>query len=152
MLYTDPHGFQMRKGPVGTAPKLTQLDVVASATVRGQLRQAHAWWAITPVLKAGGAGFKTRVSDATVVPGQTVVVTSTAHDGNGRPVPNLLVRWVWDFDGKKVTTKGITDATGRASSSQLITTSTTRTRVHVTAFTQSASRNRSSTTDFKRVQ
>lgn len=152
VLYTDPHGFQMRKGPVGTAPKLTQLDVVASATVRGQLRQAHAWWAITPVLKAGGAGFKTRVSDATVVPGQTVVVTSTAHDGNGRPVPNLLVRWVWDFDGKKVTTKAITDATGRASSSQLITTSTTRTRVHVTAFTQSASRNRSSTADFKRVQ
>jgi len=120
--------------------------------VRGQVRTAHAWWAITPVLKARGAGFKTRVSDATVVPGQTVVVTSIAHDGNGRPVPNLLVRWVWDFDGRKVTTKAITDATGRASSSQLITTSTTRTRVHVTAFTQSASRNRSSTTDFKRVQ
>ena len=104
------------------------------------------------MLQDRGAGFRTRVSDATVVPGQTVVVTSTAHDRNGRPVPNLLVRWVWDFDGKKVTTRAITDATGRASSSQLITTSTTRTRVHVTAFTQSASRNRSSTTDFKRVQ
>lgn len=152
LLYTDPHGRQMRKGAVGTSPKLTPLDVVASATVRGQLSTAHAWWAITPVLKDRGAGFRTRVSDDTVVPGQTVVVTSTAHDRNGRPVPNLLVRWVWDFDGRTLTTRAITDATGRASSSQLITTSTTRTRVHVTAFTQSASRNRSSTTDFKRVQ
>ncbi len=152
VLWTDPHGFQMRKGPVGTSPKLKPLDVVATATVRGQATAAHAWWAITPVLKSGRAGFKTRVSDDTVVSGQTVTVTSITRDGKGRAVPNLLVRWVWDFDGKKVTTKAVTDAAGRASSSQLITTSTTRTRVHVTAYTQSASRNRSSTTDFKRVQ
>ena len=152
LLYTDEKGFQKRIGPVGKTPKLTPLDVVATATIRGQVTSKQAWWAITPSLRSGRPGFKTKISDATPAPGQTVTVTSIAHDTNGRPLPNLLVSWTWNFDGKKVTTKGITDANGRASSSQVITTSTTRTRVHVTAHTQAASRNRYTYVDFKRTQ
>jgi hypothetical protein len=151
-LFTNPNGYQMRKGPVGTSPKLKPLDVVATTTVRDQVKSTDAWWAITPVLRSGGRGFKTRVDDDRVFAGQTVTVTTTARDSKGRPVPNLLVTWTWNFDGRKVRTKGVTDATGRARSSQLITSSTPKTRVEVTAHTQSASRNRYSSADFKRVR
>ena len=152
ILYTDPHGYQMRKGRAGTSPKRTPLEVVATAVVRDQTKSTTAWWAITPTLRSGGKGFRTTVSDGTVAPGQTVTVTSRARDAKGRPVPNLLVSWTWNFNGKKVTTKSITDANGRASSSQLITTATTKTRVHVTAHTQAASRNRYTYVDFKRTR
>ncbi len=45
------------------------------------------------------------VNDKTVVAGQVVTVTSVAHDTKGRPIPNLLVIWTWNFNGKKVHTR-----------------------------------------------
>ena len=126
--------------------------MIATAAVRDQVASATAWWAITRPLGSGRSGFKTTISDGRVVAGQTVTVTSIARDGKGRPMRNLLVTWTWNYDGRKVTTKAVTDATGRASSSQLITSSTTRARVHVTAHTQAASRNRYTYVDFKRVR
>ena len=152
ILFTDPHGFQKRLGPVGTRPKKTPLDVTATAAVRDQVVSSKAWWAITPALGSGQAGFRTKLSDDRVVAGQTVTVTSVARDGKGRGIRNLLVTWTWNYDGTKVTTKAVTDANGRASSSQQITTSTTRTRVRVTAHTQAASHNRYTYVYFKRVR
>jgi hypothetical protein len=150
VLYTDPTGNQKRQGSVGTSPKLVLRDVIATTTVRGVTMSARGRWAITPRLPSGRAGFKTVVSDSTVVPGQVVKVTSLARDSKGRPVPNLLITWTWDYNGRKVRTHGVTDATGHAWSTQLITGSTTKARVTVTASTQSGSVNRSSSTTFKR--
>ena len=116
--------------------------MIATTTVRGQVKTAHAWWAITPPLRSGGRGFRTVVSDKTVVPGQVVTVTSVAHDAKGRPVPNLLVTWTWNYNGHRVHTHAVTDAHGRATSTQLITTATTMKTITVTAHTQSASLNR----------
>jgi hypothetical protein len=150
-IYTDGTGWQQRWRGVGTTPKLVLRDIVASVTVRGVTTSAHAQWAITPRLPSGNAGFKTVVNDSSVVPGQTVKVTTIARNSSGHGVPNLLITWVWDFNGHKVRTHGITDANGRASSTRLITTATTKTRVYVTAKTQSGSANRSSQASFKRV-
>lgn len=152
LLRTDGKGFQQQYGPVGTSPRLQPLDVVATTTVRGQVTTAHAWWAITPTLRTGGRGFRTAVSDKTVVPGQVVSVTSVAHDAKGRPVPNLLVTWTWNYNGHRVHTHAVTDAHGRATSTQLITTATTKKTITVTAHTQSASRNRYVYLSFKRVR
>ena len=152
ILFTDGHGFQKRLGPVGTSPRLRQLAVTATTTVRGVVTTATGWWAITPALRSGAKGFRTVVNDKTVVAGQVVTVTSVAHDTKGRPIPNLLVAWTWNFNGKKVHTRAVTDARGRASSSQLITTSTTMKTITVTAHTQAASHNRYVYVSFKRVR
>jgi hypothetical protein len=152
ILFTDPHGFQKRLGPVGTGPLYQRLDVKATAAVRDQVATANAWWALTRALGSGASGFRTKISDQRVVAGQTVTVTSIARDGKGRPMRNLLVTWTWNYDGTKVTTKAITDANGRASSTQQITSSTTRNRVRVTAHTQAASHNRYVYVYFKRVR
>ena len=113
-------------GRVGKSPKLTPLDVVATATVRGQVTSTHAWWAITPVARDRAArASRRRSATRPSCPGQTVTVTSIAHDAQRPADPQPARPWTWNFNGKKVTTKGITDANGRASSSQLITTSTT---------------------------
>ena len=151
-LYTDASGRQKRIGPVGTSPRLRPMIVTATTTVRDQVKTTNAWWAITPPLRTGGKGFRTVVSDKTVVPGQVVTVTSVAHDTKGRPVPNLLVTWTWNYAGHRVHTHAITDAHGRATSTQLITTATTKKTITVTAHTQSASRNRYVYLSFKRVR
>ncbi len=151
ILFTDGSGYQSRHGNVGTSPKLARLPVSASVTVRGVVATASSWWAITPKLGSGSAGFKTVVSSKTVVPGQVVKVTSLARDAKGKGVPNLLVDWTWNFNGKVVRTRAITDANGRASSTQLITTATPRTTLYVTGHTQSASANRSVRVSFRRA-
>ena len=88
-LYTDATGYQYRTAGVGTTPKLVLRRVVATSTVRDTKVTATRSWTISPRLATGSAGFKTIVSDTTVVPGQVVRVTSGARDANGRGVPNL---------------------------------------------------------------
>lgn len=150
-LYTDATGYQSRTAGVGTTPKRVLRRVVATSTVRDATATATRFWTISPRLATGLAGFKTIVSDATVVPGQVVRVTSVARDSNGRGVPNLLVTWTWNFGGTIVRTKGYTGSTGRASSTQVISKTTTMATVTVTARTESGSTSRSSTTRFRRV-
>jgi hypothetical protein len=151
LLYTDATGRQKRVGSVGKSPRLVPLAVTATTTVRGVIKSSNGWWAITPTLHTGGKGFRTVLSDRTVVPGQVVTVRSVAHDTKGRPVPNLLIVWTWNYHGHIVHTRGVTDANGRATSTQLITTATTKATITVTARTQSASRFRTSSTSLKRV-
>jgi hypothetical protein len=150
-LYTDATGYQSRSAGVGTRPKLVLRRVVATSTVREAKVTASRSWTISPRLASGSAGFKTIVSDATVVPGQIVRVTSIARDSKGRGVPNLLVTWTWTVGGTTVRTSAYTGSTGRASSTQVVSTTTTMARVTVTARTQSGSTNRSSSTSFRRV-
>jgi hypothetical protein len=150
-LYTDATGYQSRTAGVGTTPRRVLRRVVATTTVREAKVTTTRSWTLSPRLAKGSAGFKTIVSDATVVPGQVVRVTSRARDSKGRGVPNLLVTWTWNLGGTIVTTKAYTGPTGRASSTQTISTTTTMATVRVTARTQSGSTNRSSTTKFRRV-
>ena len=150
-LYTDEDGKAKRHASVGTTPKLELRTVKATATVRGIQTVSTHGWTISPRLADGRAGFKTVVSDATVVAGQVVRVTSTARDANGRGIPDLLVTWTWDYNGSRVKTKAYTDGNGKASSSRTIADTTTRTTVSVSAATQAGSTNRSSSTSFRRV-
>jgi hypothetical protein len=147
-LYTDATGYQYRTAGVGTTPRLVLRRVVATSTIRGTMVSAERSWTISPRLAAGSAGFKTIVSDATVVPGQVLRVTSVARDTKGRGVPNLLVTWTWNIGGTIVKTMAYTDSTGRASSTQVISTTTTMAQVTVTARTQSGSVTRSSSASF----
>jgi hypothetical protein len=150
-LYTDATGYQARSAGVGGGPRRVRLPVVARATVRGSTTEARRSWTISPRLATGSAGFKTVVSDATVVPGQTVRVTSVARSSSGRGVPNLLVTWTWDMGGTIVRTRGYTNAEGRAVTSQLITAATTMSTIKVTARTESGSVSRASSTSLRRV-
>ena len=150
-LYTDATGYQSRTAGVGTTPKRLLRRVVATSTVRDAKVTATRSWTISPRLATGSAGFKTIVSDATVVPGQVVRVTSIARDAKGRGVPNLLVTWTWNVGGTIVTTRAYTGSTGRASSTQVTSTTTTMSTVKVSARTQSGSISRSSSTSFRRV-
>jgi hypothetical protein len=150
-LYTDATGYQSRTAGVGTTPRRVLRPVVATSTVRDVTVTAARSWTISPRLATGRAGFKTIVSDSTVVPGQVVLVTSVARDANGRGVPNLLVTWTWDLGGTTVKTTAYTGSTGRASSTLDISTTTTMAEVTVSARTQSGSVTRSSSTSFRRV-
>jgi hypothetical protein len=87
-----------------------------------------------------------------VVPGQTVFITTLARDTAGRPVPGLLVTWTWKYGTKTIITKGYTDEQGRARTSRVISTRTTRSTVTVTSHAQSASQNRYASTSFRRVR
>jgi len=124
--------------------------VVATAEVRGHVTEANAAWTLSPRLASGGAGFKTVVSDATAVAGQTVTVKSIARDGNGNPVPNILVTWVWDLGDTKVRSKAYTDERGRARTARTITAGMAR-EIDVEARTQSGSTNRTSAVVIRRV-
>lgn len=150
-LYTDAKGYQQRIHDVGGSPRLVLRPVVATATVRGVVTTATKAWTISPRLATGRAGFKTVVSDATPGVGETVQVTSVARNAKGRGIPNLLVTWTWDFGSFKVKTKGYTDATGRARSSQPVTLAMPATKATVTAWTQSGSASRTSSVTFRRA-
>jgi hypothetical protein len=150
LLYTLPDGRQKRHRPVGTSPKLVLRPVVATAEVRGEVTEVEGGWTLSPRLDSGRAGFKTIVNDATVIPGQTVAVTSIARDAGGHPVPNILVTWVWDLGGTKVRTTGYTNDNGRATTSRTITAGMAR-EIDVDASTQSGSTNRSSSVVIRRV-
>ena len=150
LLYTLPDGSQKRHRPVGTSPKLVLRPVSATAEVRGEVTQVSGAWTLSPRLDSGGSGFKTIVNDATVIPGQTVTVTSIARDAAGNPVPNILVTWVWDLGDSKVRTTAYTNSNGRATSSRTITAGMAR-QIDVAASTQAGSTNRASSAVIRRV-
>jgi hypothetical protein len=151
-VFTDPSGAAKYVAAVGGGPLLVRrtVTVSATATLPAATRTATTWFMATPRLADGSAGFKTAVRDATVKAGETVFITSRARDTAGRPVKGLLVTWTWRFGTKIVTTSAWTGEDGRARTSRLIRTTTTRSRVTVTAHVQAASSNRYSSTSFRR--
>ena len=131
-------------GPVGTSPEAVRPTIVtATTTVRGPGQDGqrvvgdHA-----PIALGRQAGSGRVVSDKTVVPGQVVTVTSVAHDTKGRPVPNLLVTWTWNYDGKRVHTHGHHGRQRARDEHPADHHGDDEEDDHVTAHTQSASRNR----------
>lgn len=152
--FTDPTGVAKYVAAVGGGPLMTRraVTVSATATTPEATKTAATWFMVTPRLADGSAGFRTVVSDATVVVGQMVVVTSVARDTAGRPVAGLRVTWTWHYGTRLITTTGYTDERGRARTSRLITSATTSSLVTVTAHVQAASHNRCSSTSFRRVR
>jgi hypothetical protein len=151
-LYTDGSGYQKRYGYAGTTPRVTQLPVLATAGVRDVSVSASSWWAITPTLASGTAGFKGIVADSTVVVGQVATVTAVARKSSGAGVPNLLVTFTWKLaNGATVRTRAITDSKGRAVGRLTIGAGMAAGRISVAVRTQSASRNRTVWVYLKRV-
>jgi hypothetical protein len=151
-FWTYKDGKGAIAGAVGKSPLMLRRTVAASTTTNGVTVTRTTWFYATPKTASGSAGFRTRVSDSTVVPGQTVTVKTYARDTKGRPIVGLRVAWTWTIGSTKVKTTGYTDANGRATSSRLITSSTTRKTITVTASTQAYNQRRSSSTSFRRIR
>ena len=152
--FTDPTGVAKYVAAVGGGPLVTRRSVTVSATAPTPeaTKMATTWFMATPRLADGSAGFRTAVSDATLIAGQTVVVTSIARDTTGRPVAGLRVTWTWKYGTRTITTTGYTDEPGRARTSRLITSATTTSLITVTAHVQVASHERYSSTSLRRVK
>jgi hypothetical protein len=151
-LWTDAYGTARWTGPVGKSPFMRQRTVKVAATASLVTTRVSRWFYVTRRLEARSAGFRTRVSDDTVVAGQAANVVTRATDTQGRPVSRLLVSWTWTAGGKAIArTSGYTDAEGRARSSLPVTAATPRGTITVTARTSAASINRSASDTLARV-
>ena len=151
-LWTDSSGAARWTGPVGKSPFMRQRTVKVAATANLATTRVSRWFYVTRRLEARSAGFRTRVSDDTVVAGQTANVVTRATDTQGRPVSRLLVSWTWTAGGTVIgRTSAYTDSDGRARSTLPITADTTRRSITVTARTSAASISRSASDTLKRV-
>ena len=96
------------------------------------------WFMATRRLRAGSAGFKSWVNDATVTPARRSASPRWRATPHGPPVANLKVTWTWTFgNGRVIKTTAITNANGKAVSSLPITTSMRKGLVRITAHVQS---------------
>jgi len=129
---------------------LRRQDVPVLAIVNGATLRRSRWFIPSPKLDIGRAGFRTAVNDATPNVGQTIRVTALARDTSGRPVAGLQVTWTWDLGRTTVRTSGITNASGKAYSTRLITSRLTSGTVSIKAHVQAYSLNRYAYTSFNR--
>jgi hypothetical protein len=150
-VYTDASGVAKSSMNLRNEPLYQKQTAVGTVVLSGRNEKVTAWYMATPTLAAGSAGFKTVVSDSTVVAGQTVTLTSLARDAAGRPVPGIRVTWTWDYNGRIITTSATTDADGKARTSRVISSATTHKTVTVVALTQSGGHKRKSSASFHRV-
>ncbi len=150
-FWTDELGNGHIYGIVASPTLMAHQTVTATVTTDQTTRTKTTWWYRTLKLADGTAGFVTSVNDKTVVAGQTVTVTTTAKSTTGSPIVGLLVTWTWYMGSTTVTTTGYTDSAGKARSSKLITSTTTRSTMTVTGRTSAYSINRSASTTFARV-
>jgi hypothetical protein len=151
-LWTDSTGRAAWNGPVGKSPFMRQRTVKIAATGSLVTVRKSLWFYVTRRLEGGSAGFRTRVSDDSVVAGQDARVVTRATDTRGRPMSRLLVTWTWAAGGVVIgRTSGYTDAEGRARSTLPITARTPRRTITVTARTSAASTNRAASDTLSRV-
>ena len=149
-LYTDGSGEAKWSGPPRATAYYVRQNVTARATTDGHAETGTTWWSTSPTLATGLAGFATSINNRAPVAGETVTVRSTLRDTGGRPVPGIEVTWSWDYGSTTITTTGLTNSQGVASSSRMVQTSTTLNRVTISARTQSGSQNRNSSNWFQR--
>lgn len=149
-IYTDPTGRSHWTRGVGNSPLMARRTAGLRSSTNGVTATTSTWWATSPVLATGLAGFATTNNNRYPDPGEYVTVTSTVRDTAGRPVAGLPVTWTWDYAGTLVTTSATTNSAGVASSRRQVTSTTTRARVVVSAKVQSGSQNRNSSTWFDR--
>ncbi|HSK93129.1 MAG TPA: S-layer homology domain-containing protein [Candidatus Angelobacter sp.] len=150
LVWTDHAGQAKWAGGIGTSPLMEKRTVTARATTDGTTVTGSTWFVTSPTLAAGLDGFRTSISNARPVAGETVTVSSVVRDTSGRPVKGLEVDWTWDYGHTKIVTRALTDANGVARSSRLVTSTTTFSTVKIAAHTVSASKNRYSNTSFTR--
>jgi hypothetical protein len=148
--YTDGTGQAYWSGPPGATPYHVKQTVNVRATTDGHTETATTWWATSPMLASGSAGFATTVNTHSPLAGQYVTVTSTLRDTAGHPVPGIEVYWTWDYGSVTKTTSGITNSAGVATSRRQVQPTTTFNRVTIYAKAQSGSQNRNSSSWFQR--
>ena len=131
---------------------MLQRTVKVAATANLVTTRVSRWFYVTRRLEARSAGFRTRVSDDTVVAGQTASVVTRATDTQGRPVSRLLVSWTWTSAARPSAGRAATPTPrdGRARRCRSRPTRRAGT-ITVTARTSAASINRSASDTLKRV-
>ena len=149
-FWTDGLGTGHITYPTGTTPLMAKQTVSYKVTTDQTSVTKATWFYQTKRLADGSTGFKTTVSDLTVV-GQTVTVTSTVRTTTGDPIAGLHVVWTWTMGSTTKTTSGYTDSTGKAKSSFTVLSTTTRSEIHVHGGTPAYSINRNSNAYFHRV-
>lgn len=150
-FWTDELGNGHIYGVVGSNTYMAHQTVTATVKTNLTTVTKSTWWYRTKRLADGTAGFKTSISDSTVVAGQTVTVTATAKTSTGSPIVGLLITYSWYVGSTTITTTAYTDSAGNAKSSYKVLSSTTRSTITVTARTSAYSINRSSSKTFHRV-
>ncbi len=151
LIWTDHTGYAKWAGGIGTSPYMEKRHVTTKATTSGATVSGSTWFVTSPPLASGLDGFRTSVNDSRPVAGETVVVTSRVRDSSGKAVAGLRVNWTWDYGHTTKKTSALTNAQGIATSSRLVTSSTTFDTVKIAAHTVSASRNRYSNASFTRA-
>jgi hypothetical protein len=151
LRYTDATGFARWSGKVAASPYLVRQTATARATTNGHTETGSTWWATTPVLADGHAGFVSSVDNGYPVVDQYVTVRTTAHDTAGRPAVGLVVDWTWDYNGTEVVTTGVTNSQGVATSKRKVEPGHPFERVRVYAHVVSGSHNRYSSASYLRV-
>ncbi len=150
LRYTDGTGLAYWSGPPGATPYYTRQTVNVRATTDGHTETATTWWATTPMLASGSAGFATSINNRSPVAGQHVTVRSVLRDTGGRAVPGVEVTWSWDYGSTTITSRALTNSQGVATSTRLIQAATTFNRVDIHARAQAGSQNRNSYSWFQR--
>jgi len=149
-IFTDPTGTNHWTRTVGASPLMVKRTVGLKSTTNGKTATGSTWFMTTPVLGYSLDGFKSSVNNYHPRAGQSVTVTSTVKDTAGRPVAGLPVTWTWKYSSGYVTTRGVTNSLGIATSTRAVTSTTQWTKVYIAAATQSGSQNRNSSTGFTR--
>ena len=146
LVWTDQNGWAKWAGGIGTSPYWQKRTVTASATTNGSTVTGTTSFVTSPPWGT----FRTTINEPRPVAGESVTVTSTAIDSSGKPMKGLNVTWTWDYGSTTIKTSALTDSSGVARSSRVVTTSTTFNAVNVTAHAISASSNRKVTVSFQR--
>jgi hypothetical protein len=150
-FWADGAGWGHIYGVVGSNTYMKHNEVKATVRTNTTTLVKTTWWYRTKRLADGTAGFSTKISDSTVVSGQTVTMTATAKTSTGAPIVGLQITFTWTMGSSVTKTTAYTDSTGKARSSRSITSTTTRSTMSVKASTSAYSINRSSTKSFHRV-
>lgn len=146
LVWTDHNGWAKWAGGIGTSPYWEKRYVTTKSTTSGATVTGSTWFTTSPPW----GSFRTTINDTQPVAGDTVTVTSTAIDYAGRPLKGLNVTWTWDYGATKIKTSALTNSSGVARSSRVVTTSTTFNTVSITGHAISASSNRYVTVSFQR--
>ena len=150
-FWTDELGNGHIYGYVGSNTYMAKQTVTVTVKTNTTTITKSTWWYRTKRLADSTAGYKTSISDATVVAGQTVTMTATALTSTGAPIVGLKIKWSWYVGSTTITATSYTNSAGKATSTYKVLSTTTRSTITVTARTSAYSINRSSSKTFKRV-
>lgn len=147
--YTDADGWVYCWKPTGSQPYFSKFTATPKLVSAGTTyTDASEWYATTPVLKDGSAGWVHALSNNRPKQYTTVKSKARAISTSGKPVAGLKVKFAWEFKSKTVYTYATTDSYGYARTSKYIGGATKGYRVYVRAYTQAGGNNRRWTSSF----